>query len=102
MAIVMPAVLRLRREAKREKLLVYARRVWGIDEADEGRAVDEAIERTERFFREVGCPTRLADYGVDPEGWAAIPERVASRWGKIGERRDIGREEVAEILRLAS
>ena len=102
LAIVMPAVLRLRKEAKREKLLVYARRVWGIDEADEGRAVDEAIERTERFFREVGCPTRLADYGVDPEGWAEIPERVASRWGKIGERRDIGREEVAEILRLAS
>ncbi|MBN1825854.1 MAG: iron-containing alcohol dehydrogenase [Candidatus Eisenbacteria bacterium] len=102
LAVVMPAMLRLRKEAKRGKLLLYARRVWGIDGDDEDRAVNEAIERTEHFFRDVGCPTRLADYGIDPEGWAPIPARVEARWGRIGEHRDIGREEVEEILRLAS
>lgn len=99
LAIVLPSLLRHRRDAKRSKLLQFARRVWGVTETDENRAIEEGIARTERFFHGIGMPTRLKDYGIEPGDAARkIGERFEQRGTRIGERADIEPAQVREIL----
>lgn len=43
-----------RREAKREKLLQYAERVWNLCEGDAEQRIDAAIEKTRAFFESLG------------------------------------------------
>lgn len=102
LAVVMPANLRLRKEAKRVKLLQFARRVWNLTEGDEDSRIDAAIDRTQAFFEQMGVKTRLADYGLDG---AAIDAVVAAleqhQMLKLGERRDVNLEVSRGILELA-
>ena len=67
LAIVLPATLRHRSEAKQSKLLRYAEAVWGIDAGTSEERIDRAIEMTEDFFQMLGAPTRLADYDITDE-----------------------------------
>ncbi|MTJ80635.1 MAG: iron-containing alcohol dehydrogenase [Telmatospirillum sp.] len=64
LAILLPSVLQLRREAKRAKLLQYAARVWNITDGDEDDRIDAAIARTRDFFESVGIATRLGAVGL--------------------------------------
>ena len=52
LAVVQPAVWKIRREQKKEKLVQFAERVWGIREGSSDEKIDEAIARTEEFFPE--------------------------------------------------
>jgi NADP-dependent alcohol dehydrogenase len=64
LAIVLPAMLNIRRDSKREKLLQYAERVWQITAGDDQQKIDQAIAHTRQFFESLGVPTRLGDYGI--------------------------------------
>lgn len=49
------------------RFALYARRVWGIDTADDRQAAILGIDATENFFREIGMPTSLHELGLtDP------------------------------------
>ncbi len=101
LAVVAPALLRHQRARKREKLLQYADRVWGIRGGTEEDGIEGAIRATEEFFRSVGVPTRLRDYGVGPEAPARVAEKFEKRGEKVGERGDLGSKEIREILEMA-
>ena len=64
LAIVLPSMLRVRREAKRDKLLQYAQRVWNLHAGSEDERIDAAIAKTEAFFESLGIPTRLSAYTI--------------------------------------
>ncbi|MCL6476043.1 MAG: iron-containing alcohol dehydrogenase [Firmicutes bacterium] len=99
LAIVLPGVMEVRRREKREKLLQYAERVWGIREGDEDSRIDEAIERTREFFESVGIPTRLSAYGIGAEAIPAIVQQLrAHGMTALGEHGDITPEVAARIL----
>jgi NADP-dependent alcohol dehydrogenase len=102
LAIVYPGVMQKRREAKRAKLLQYARRIWNISGADgdEEKQIDLAIEKTEQFFRSLGVGTRLSDYKIPDEAVELVPARLAARGMKLGEHADIEPQEVGAILAL--
>lgn len=90
LAVVLPAMLDLRREAKRDKLLQYATRVWNIDTGSDDARIDAAIARTRAFFESLGVNTRLSDYGIGTDA----PERLLAQleahgMTALGERRDI-------------
>jgi NADP-dependent alcohol dehydrogenase len=90
LAVVLPAMLRERREAKRAKLLQYAARVWGLVDGDEDARIEAAIVRTEEFFRSVGVPTRLSDYGVGKDAVAAVVNALeAHGMTKLGETGEV-------------
>lgn len=74
LAVLLPAMLQIRREEKREKLLQYADRVWGLREGDADARIDQAIKYTRQFFESMQVKTRLSDYGI---GSDAIPALVA-------------------------
>ncbi len=102
LAIVLPAMLQIRRVGKREKLLQYAERVWNLRDGDEDARIDAAIARTRDFFESLQVPTRLARYGIGPE---AIPPLLAQleRHGMkaLGERQDVDLGRSRQVLELA-
>jgi len=100
LAVVMPAVWRFKFADKKAKLAQYAERVWGVAGTEEEKA-KAAIEKTEEFFRLLGVKTRLAEYGAE-NAVEQVPPRLAQRGVVLGERRDIGPDQVREILRLCA
>lgn len=102
LVIVLPALLRvLGHGSKRAKLLHYAQRVWGITSESEDECIDQAIDRTEAFFRSLGLETRLGERGIGPEVEAEIVSRFAERGTLLGENQDIDSAVVARILQVA-
>ena len=102
LAIVLPSLLTVKRAQKRDKLLQYAERVFGITTGDEEARIDAAIARTRAFFEAMGVRTRLADYGLDATAIPAVTEKLRQHWPvPLGEHRDVTPEAAAEILMLA-
>ncbi|SDX94874.1 NADP-dependent alcohol dehydrogenase [Allochromatium warmingii] len=91
LAIVLPAMLQVRRLAKRDKLLQYAERVWGLTDGDAEARIDAAIAHTRAFFESLQVPTRLSSYGIGPEAIAPLVAHL-ERHGMtaLGERQDVG------------
>jgi NADP-dependent alcohol dehydrogenase len=67
LAMIQPAVWKVRRQQKKEKLLQYAERVWDIREGSEDERIDLAIFRTEEFFQSLGIKTRLSDHNLNQD-----------------------------------
>lgn len=98
LAIVLPSLLKVKREAKGAKLLQYAKRVWGISEGSDAQCINAAIARTADFFEGLGIPTRLSAYGLGQKDVDAIVGQLkAHNWVKLGERQDIT-PEVAQVI----
>ena len=96
LAVVLPHLYRVKLAQKREKLLQYGERVWGLDDGDP----EAAISKLEDFFHSVGMPTTLSAYGIDPEEAAQkVQERFEKRGTVLGEHRDVTPEVAAEIIR---
>jgi NADP-dependent alcohol dehydrogenase len=100
LALIHPAVIRHFQERKKQKLLQYARRVWGIIDGDENTRLDAAIEKTDEFFRSLGVGTRLADYNIPAEAGKLVADRLAKRGRPLGERGDVKPGDVEEIIAL--
>ncbi len=99
LAIIYPALLRYKSDIKREKLLQYGERIFGISEGSPAERVEAAIAATEQFFHKIGMPTTLADYKIEAELAAErIAERMAARDNKIGEHADILPQDVRQIV----
>jgi len=97
LAVALPGVLHFQREKKRKKLSQYAERIWGL--SGRGKTAEEAIGLTEDFFKSLGVNTRLSDYGIPASVCEEIGKRFSSRGVHLGEHRDLGGSEVAEILK---
>lgn len=99
LALVWPGLQKVMRASKREKLLQFAERVWNLREGDEDKRIDEAIARTEAFFRSLGVGTRIADYPQMSAGFIdVIVERFRQRGSHLGERAEIDADTVRRIL----
>ncbi len=102
LAVLLPAMLQVRREEKREKLLQYADRVWGLREGDQDVRIGQAIKYTRQFFESMQVSTRLSDYGI---GSDAIPALVAQlqRHGMtaLGEHQNFDIARSQQVYELA-
>lgn len=103
LAIVLPGTLQRRRVAKRDKLVQYGRRVWGIDATDEEVVIDQVIEHTRHFFESMNVKTRLSDYGIGREAIPPLLEGL-ERHGmiRLGEHADVTPDISREILELCA
>ncbi len=102
LAIIMPAMWKHRRQQKGAKLAQYARRVWGVQTADDNEAIDAAIQKTIDFFRSLDVPTTLGDVGLTPADCKKAVEQLRNRGSKLGERGVITAKQVEEIFTLAA
>jgi len=102
LSIVLPAVLKIRTEAKRDKLLQYAERVWQLTDGTDALRIRRAIQLTEQFFETMQVPTRLRDVDLDETHIDGLIERLTQHgMVKLGEHGDITPDVSREILKLA-
>jgi len=102
LSILLPSVLRNRRVAKREKLLQYAERVWHLFEGDEESRIDQAIENTVQFFKEMQVPTSLKEVDLDAGHIDDILAKLKQHgMVALGEKRDVTLDVSREILEAA-
>lgn len=99
LAVVQPAVWKTRKEQKREKLLQYGERVWGITEGTDEERIDAAIAKTEAFFNSLGIPTRLSNYEIDESGIDRIIDSLKKHgMTALSEHGDVTPEVSRQIL----
>jgi NADP-dependent alcohol dehydrogenase len=102
LAIVTPALLEVRREQKRAKLLQYAQRVWHIESGSEEEKIDLAIQNTRELFESLGVNTRLSQYGVGADKIPVIVEQLkAHGLTALSETRDLTLDISQKILEKA-
>jgi NADP-dependent alcohol dehydrogenase len=103
LAIVLPNMLTIRRDRKRQKLLQYADRVWGLGDGTEEVRIDRAIAKTRDFFEAVSVRTHLSDYGVGLDVIPKIIDRFEKRgFVALGENQDVTPKVVEQILALCA
>ncbi len=102
LAVVLPSLMYQQRQQKREKLLQFGRRVWGLESDNAEVLIDQTIAATRDFFERMGVPTRLRDYGV-PETSVdvLVAQLVQHNYVKLGEHGDIT-PEVSRAILLAA
>ena len=98
LAIVMPATMRVLKEQKKEKLLQYGERIFGITEGSEDERAEKAIEMTEAFYRSLGLTTRLSEEGIGKETIETIARRFNERDAAYGENQNVTGEVTRVIL----
>ena len=99
LSIVLPAVMKIRKEAKREKLLQYAERVWNVTEGDEDSRIDRGIELTEQFFEKMQVPTRLSHVDLGAADIDLLIEKLTQHGMlKLGEHKAVTPDISREIL----
>ncbi len=102
LAIVLPAMMSVRREAKRDKLLQYAERVWQLHDGDEDTRIQRAIERTRVFFDSLNVPTRLSAYQLGSEAIdKVISQLEAHGMTALGERKEVTPAVARQVLEAA-
>lgn len=98
LAIVLPGVMHLMREQKKNKLLQLGERVWGVIDGNDDQRINETIRKTVEFFESVGIQTKLPEYEVPVETITTISDRFKQRGYKLGEKANIGPDEIRLIL----
>lgn len=102
LAIILPAMLQEMREAKREKLLQFAERVWGLSDGTEDQRIDGAIAAMRAFFEQMGLPTRLSAYGIDGSSIPKLIEHLrAHGMTALGERHQVTLEVSQRVYQRA-
>ena len=101
LCIVLPGIMQVKRENKKEKILQYGERVWNITEGTIDERIDATIEKTVNFFESVGIKTKLSDYGIGSDIIPKIVNRFVERgMTAMGERGDLTPDDIAMILEL--
>ena len=102
LAIVLPPLMYVQRQTKRQKLLQFGQRVFDINNGTEDEIIDKTIKATQDFFEHMGVKTRLSDYNLAA---ADIDKLIANleRNGMtaLGEHSDIDLAKARQILTLA-
>jgi len=98
LAIVLGGTLRVLKEQKKGKLLQYAERIFNITKGSEDERIEEAIKKTEDFFKSIGLKTRLSEVGIGDETIEKITKRFNDNGIILGENRNVTSEVVKQIL----
>lgn len=98
LAIVLPGTMSIKRKNKKEKIIQYGERIWGINSGTDDERIDKAIAKTVDFFEMLGLPTTLRAYHLGKETVDKIVDRFEKRNFKLGEKADIDFNQVREIL----
>ncbi|MFA6871809.1 MAG: iron-containing alcohol dehydrogenase [Bacteroidaceae bacterium] len=98
LAIVFPGLLRTLVDKKKAKLIQYGERIWGITSGLPETRAQQAIDKTEDFFRSLGLQTRLSEVNIAEDTINEIERRFNEREVACGEDKDVTGTVVKEIL----
>jgi len=95
LAIITPRWMEVVKEEKKNKLVHYGKRIWGLKGA-ESKIAKGAIEKTYSFFKSLGIKMSLKDWDIDSEHFKIMTSRLVKRG--VGEK-PLKKKEIKEILR---
>ncbi len=98
LAIVFNGTLRTLRQQKKEKILQYGERVWGITGENEETRLDKTIEKTASFFQSLGLSTRLSEENIPDTTILEIERRFNERHAAFGEAENVNGAMARKIL----
>ncbi|MBQ8863616.1 MAG: iron-containing alcohol dehydrogenase [Rikenellaceae bacterium] len=98
LAIVLPATMSVLRDQKRDKILQYGARVWGIDGGSTTERIDQIIARTREFFASLGLATSLTEAEISESVIDIIAERFNRSGVHHGEAANVDGEMARRIL----
>lgn len=99
LAIILPALLEVRFEQKKAKLVQYAESVWKIENGNQDEKAALAISKTREFFESLGIKTRLKDYGVNSDSFESILKGLEEKkLTALSETKEITLEVTYQIL----
>ncbi len=102
LAIILPALLEVRREQKQAKLLQYAERVWNIKNDSDDDKITIAIQKTREFFESLGIKTHLSEYGIKADEINNVVNQLkAHGLTALSETQDITPDISKKILETA-
>ncbi|MEW6652101.1 MAG: iron-containing alcohol dehydrogenase [Bacteroidota bacterium] len=102
LAVIMPALLEVRFEQKKDKLVQYAERVMKIENGSDDEKAALAITKTREFFESLGIKTRLTDYGVASASFDEILKGLEEKkLTALSETREITLDVTRQILEKA-
>jgi len=99
LAIILPGVMNVMRESKREKLEQYGREVWNITMGSVNERIDKIINKTETFFQSTGLKTHLSDFNIGEDTIEKIADRFQKRGFQPGEHQNITPDLIRTILK---
>ena len=103
LAIVLPSLMLQQRVQKREKLIQYGKRVWGLTQANEDALIDAAVNATKQFFEAMGTPTTFTGYDIKEPLISTLVEKLSQHNAlPLGERKDISADAATKILLAAA
>jgi alcohol dehydrogenase YqhD (iron-dependent ADH family) len=80
----------------------YALEVWQVE--SEGKSDEEialsGIKATSEFFKQIGAPSRLSDYGIDDQHIHQMAEK-ATHFGALGSFKKLEKEDIVQILNMS-
>lgn len=109
LAIVLPALMQVQQESKKEKILQLGSRVFGLSftGATEQQSIRETIMAVQKFFEDMGVKTKMSDYDLKGDSTEAAIHKIIDNLEKngmvkLGEHGDIDPAKAKTILTLAS
>ena len=98
LAIVMAGTMSVLREQKRDKILQYGARVWGITGGTLEERVEATIARTREFFRSLGLAVTLTEAGIGDDVIAEVEARFNRLNAGYGEAGNVNGTIARQIL----
>ncbi len=102
LAILYPHWMDMAAKQHPERFAQLATRVFGVN--PDGKSVHdialEGIAELREFWRSIGAPTRLSDYGIDASNIDIMADK-ATRYGPRGKFITLTRNEIADLYRKA-
>lgn len=102
LAILYPHWMDLAAQRHPERFAQLAVRVFGVN--PDGKSMQEValegIAELREFWRSLGAPTRLSEYGIDASRIGEMADKAA-RNGPLGNYISLSRDDIAEIYRKA-
>ncbi len=65
LAVLFPAWARFVYRENLPRFAQFARRVWGIEDFDDPKAAKQGIESMAEFFKSLGMPQKIRDFGIE-------------------------------------
>ena len=102
LSMVFPAVLKHQRAKKKEKILQFGERVFGVTEGTDDARIDDIIAKIVAFFHAMEVPASLPEAELTAQNIDPIVEQLkAHKRDKLGEHGAISYEDSRDILKLA-
>nr|WP_321412001.1 iron-containing alcohol dehydrogenase [uncultured Carboxylicivirga sp.] len=101
LAIVLPGVMQVMLQNKKDKILQYGANVWNVTNGTEEVKVNATIQKTVDFFESLGIKTRGFEYGITEATVDEISNRFEQRGvNALGEKGDLTIDNVRQILKM--